>query len=215
MAERWTLYRLLNDNNERQSIAERGMDGLAFLPDDRSIEGSSTALEVNSVMMADKDGRRIAVVRVAEHSELRLCFESAPAMDRDAYAAAILGTWHCQFVDQEQSEEEEDEYGDYDEGGESRREPASETDFAGATLELFEDNRYKLTANDYSNSDGRWSIDESNHLALAESDECTNGYEGFSWTSFNGRDSITIGWKLNDDSHDGLDTLILEFARRG
>lgn len=214
MAERWNLYRLLNDDNERQSIADRGMEGLTFSPEDRRIEGSSEALEVNALTIADKDGRRIAVVRVAEHSGLRLCFESAPAMDSDAYAAAIHGTWHCEFVDQEQSEEEEDEYGDYDDDGESRREPASQTDFANATLEFFEDHRYKLTANDYSNSAGRWSIDENNRLVLKESDDCTNGYEGFSWSTFNGRDSVTIGWKLNDDSHDGLDTLILEFGRR-
>ena len=214
MAQRWTLYRLLNDDNERQSIADSGMEGLTFSPEDRDIAGSIAALEVNSVMMADKDGRRVAVVRVAEHSKLRLCFESAPAMDRDAYAAAVQGTWHCQFVDHEQSEEEEDEYGDYDDSGESRREPASETEFAGATLKFFDDNRYKLTANDYSNSDGHWSFDEDNHLALTQSDDCTNGYEGFLWTSFNGRDSVKIGWKLNDDSHDGQDTLILEFGRR-
>ena len=122
-----------------------------------------------------------------------------------------LGMWYCELVDQEQSEDEADAYGDYDDMGFSREQKASKTEFAGATLELFEDGRYELKAQDYNSSHGTWEEDGGS-VALRQADDCINGYEGLEY-SHGGGDRFTVSFKLNADSHDGLDILVLTFGR--
>ena len=122
-----------------------------------------------------------------------------------------LGRWYCELVDQEQSEDEADEYGDYDDMGFSRQQKASKTEFAGATLELFEDRRYELKAQDYNSSHGTWTED-SNGVTLTQADDCINGYDGLDY-AHGGADRFTVCFKLNADSHDGLDILVLTFGR--
>lgn len=122
-----------------------------------------------------------------------------------------MGLWHCQFVDQEQSDEEAEEFGDYDDMGMSRQQKAAKTEFAGATLELRDDGTYALQAEDYNSSHGTWTVDGA-RLALRESEDCTNGYEGLEY-SYSSEESFTVAFKLNADSHDGLDVLVLTFGR--
>lgn len=122
----------------------------------------------------------------------------------------LLGLWYCHTVDQEQSEEEEDEFGEYDDFG---REPqkASKTEHAQTKIDFRSDGTYELTGgDDYMTSKGTWTLDGTN-LELTEV-EPAGGYDGMEYTFFRGS-SLTIAYKLIPDAHDGLDILVLQFTR--
>lgn len=122
-----------------------------------------------------------------------------------------LGRWYCQVVDQEQSDAAEEAFGAYDDGGMSREQKAAKTEFANATLEIAKDGRYTLEGEAHNRSHGTWRA-KGKKIELSEAEDCTNGFEGLEY-AFGDDERFTLGFKLNDDSHDGLDTLILVFGR--
>ncbi|MCA9649949.1 MAG: hypothetical protein H6712_30835 [Myxococcales bacterium] len=123
--------------------------------------------------------------------------------------AEILGRWYCHTVDQEQSDEEAEAYGEHDDFREPQK--ASKTEHAQTTLDLHEDGTFELRgAEDYMGSKGTWEHDGSD-LSLTEV-EAAGGYDGLEYAYLGGSD-ITVAFKLVPDAHDGLDVLVLRFGR--
>jgi len=79
----WNLYRILNNQHEQQPIPESVMAGLSFDPDAKKVQGANGPVETTNMLMAHKDGRQIAIARLAAEPELRYCFEAGPALPRE------------------------------------------------------------------------------------------------------------------------------------
>ncbi len=126
--------------------------------------------------------------------------------------SGIAGKWFCRLVDQEQSDDESEEFGDDDYGFDAEPQKASKTEFAGATLVFNDDETYRLEgADDSLCFFGTWKHDDDG-LELTEHEDCINGYDGLEYT-YVGQDTVTVGIKLIPDAHDGLDILVLTFSR--
>lgn len=206
MSKPWKLYRILDEGNEARPIPGSGFETLTYCPDTHAVRGDDGALEVSTPARTHIEGRRVAVVRSVEHPGLRLCFEARPPSTHEDVVRGLLGTWACHHVDQERSDDGDD--------GDGRREVASQTVFAETTITFTDDGRFSLLGGARSRSaHGTWEIERDGRLALVEADDSFNGFEGLRWASFDGRDQVRVGWRLADDSHDGLDVLVLEFAR--
>ncbi len=125
----------------------------------------------------------------------------------------VLGRWYCRFIEQEQSDDEADEFGEYDDGGfDGGPTKASKTDYAGVTLEFKDDGTYRVESEeDWQISFGAWTH-AADRLQLTEHDACTNGYDGLEYASLRS-DGIVVAFKLVPDAHDGLDVMALTFMR--
>jgi hypothetical protein len=119
----------------------------------------------------------------------------------------VIGVWYCQIVEQYASEEYEEESGSRDD----RRQKASKTEFAGATLELHADHRYELKTAEPYGSYGTWAV-KRRKLELTQADDCISGFESFEGAGLSG-DELVMEFKLIPDAHDGLDILALRFGR--
>ncbi|MFO7564332.1 MAG: hypothetical protein R6X02_16920 [Enhygromyxa sp.] len=122
----------------------------------------------------------------------------------------VLGIWYCELVDQEQSDEEAEEFGDYDDYDRPPQK-AAKTEFATTTLELRDDGSYRLEGPDWGCSHGSWTR-EGGGIELSEAEDSSNGFDGLEYAHHSG-DRLVVGFKLVPDAHDGLDILVLTFGR--
>jgi hypothetical protein len=128
--------------------------------------------------------------------------------------AEFIGTWYLQLVDQEQSEEEAEEFGEYPNslfGTPPRK--ASRSPYAGAILELRTDNSYAMTVPEveWAASRGRWSS-AGGELSMTEAEDCDNGFDGL-YSSRHADGRLTLAFRLVPDAHDGKDLLLFTFTR--
>lgn len=123
----------------------------------------------------------------------------------------LLGLWYCALIDQIQSEEEEQEFGEYDDNFDRPPQKAGKTDFAETTLELLADGSYRLQSMDWACSHGTWTASE-DAFVLTEDDGSSNGFERLESSHRDG-EHLVVAFKLVPDAHDGLDVLVLSFGR--
>ena len=121
----------------------------------------------------------------------------------------LLGLWYCELVDQEQSDDEAEEFGDYDHFDRPPQKAAA-TEFATTTIELREDGTYRLEGPEWGSSHGTWS--KSDGLALREAEDSSNGFDGLEYAHHSG-ERLVVAFKLVPDAHDGLDVMVLTFGR--
>ena len=118
----------------------------------------------------------------------------------------LLGLWYCELVDQEQSDDEAEEFGDYDHFDRPPQKAAA-TEFATTTIELREDGTYRLEGPEWGSSHGTWS--KSDGLALREAEDSSNGFDGLEYAHHSG-ERLVVAVARRPEHHPELAQLSFE-----